>query len=84
MCHPAWFTWTAASPASDGFILKTFTAMIEGVRSPALAAGLATPERFDAGIAALRRTARPDGAFCYTFFKATGSKAIGSKPAGRP
>ena len=60
---------------ADGFTLKTFTAMIEGVRSPAIAAGLTTPERFDAGIAALRRTARPDGTFYYTFFKATGFKA---------
>ena len=56
---------------ADGFVLKTFTAMIAGVRGPATAAGLTTPERFDAGIAALHRTARPDGAFCYTFFKAT-------------
>jgi SAM-dependent methyltransferase len=59
----------------DGFTLKTFTAMIEGVRAPALAAGLMTPERFDAGIAALRRTAGADGVFCYTFFKAIAVKA---------
>ncbi len=62
---------------ADGFILKTFTAMVEGVRSPSIAAGLTTPEHFDAGIAALRRTAEPDGTFCYTFFKATGLKAAG-------
>ena len=57
---------------ADGFVIKTFTAMVAGVRGPATAAGLTTPERFDAGIAALLRTAQPDGVFCYTFFKATG------------
>jgi SAM-dependent methyltransferase len=58
----------------DGFIRKTFTAMIAGVRDAAVEAGIITPERFDAGIAALYRTAEPDGTFCYTFFKATGHK----------
>ncbi len=58
----------------DGFIRKTFTAMVAGVRAPAVAAGLAMPERFDAGIADLLRTAEPDGIFCYTFFKAVGRK----------
>ena len=56
---------------ADGFIRKTFTAMIEGVREPALAAGLTDPDHFDVGIGDLLRTAEPDGAFCYTFFKAT-------------
>jgi DNA-binding transcriptional MerR regulator len=56
---------------ADGFIRKTFTAMIDGIRQPALAAGLTTAERFDTGIADLLRTAEPDGVFCYTFFKAT-------------
>lgn len=65
----------ASRPALvDGFIRRTFTAMIEGVREPAIDAGLITPDRFDAGIAALRRTAEPDGAFCYTFFKAAGTR----------
>jgi SAM-dependent methyltransferase len=59
----------------DGFTRKTFTAMIEGVREPAIAAGLIDPESFDAGIRALYRTAEPDGVFCYTFFKAVGEKA---------
>ena len=54
----------------DGFTKKTFTAMIEGVRQPALDAGLSTPADFDLGIADLHRTAGPDGVFCYTFFKA--------------
>ena len=57
---------------ADGFIRRTFTAMIEGVRDSALAAGLTTPEAFDAGTRALHRTAEPDGVFCYTFFKAVG------------
>ncbi len=55
---------------ADGFTRRTFTAMIAGVRDRALAAGLSTPERFDAGLRALARTAEPDGVFCYTFFKA--------------
>jgi len=53
----------------DGFTRKTFTAMIEGVRDAALAAGLSSAERFDAGVRDLHRTAEPDGVFCYTFFK---------------
>ncbi len=54
----------------DGFTKKTFTAMIEGVRQPALDAGLSTPADFDRGVADLYRTAESDGVFCYTFFKA--------------
>jgi SAM-dependent methyltransferase len=54
----------------DGFTRRTFTAMIRGVREPALAAKLLSAERFDAGIAALERTATAEGVFCYTFFKA--------------
>lgn len=58
----------------DLFTLRTFTAMIEGVRERALAAGLAEAEAFDAGIRDLRRTAEHDGVFCYTFFKGVGKK----------
>ena len=58
----------------DGFTRKTFTAMIEGVRSRALEAGIVEPGLFDAGIRALYRTAEADGVFCYTFFKAWGRK----------
>jgi len=54
----------------DGFTRKTFTAMIEGVREPAVKAGLIGPEEMDRGIRDLHRTAGPDGVFCYTFFKA--------------
>lgn len=55
----------------EGFVRRTFAAMIEGVRAPAVAAGLIEADAFDAGLRALHRTAEPDGVFCYTFFKAT-------------
>jgi ubiquinone/menaquinone biosynthesis C-methylase UbiE len=58
----------------EGFTKKTFTAMIEGVRQQAIAAGLMEARAFDQGIADLYRTAESDGVFCYTFFKATGIK----------
>lgn len=58
----------------DGFTRKTFTAMIEGIREPAITAGLITPDSFDAGVQALHRTTEADGVFCYTFFKAIGTK----------
>jgi len=54
----------------DAFTIRTFTAMIEGVRESALAAGLLNADEFDAGIADLYRTAEADGVFCYTFFRA--------------
>ena len=34
----------------DGFTRKTFTAMIEGVRESAIAAGIIDPQLFDTGI----------------------------------
>jgi SAM-dependent methyltransferase len=58
----------------DGFTRKTFTAMIEGVREPAIAAGLIEPERFDAGVRDLHRTTEADGVFCFTFFKGVGTR----------
>lgn len=60
---------------AGGFTRKTFTAMIEGVREPAILGGLIQPERFDAGIRDLLRTTEQDGVFCYTFFKGVGVKA---------
>ena len=60
----------------DGFTRKTFTAMIEGVRAAAVAAGLTTLERFNEGVRDLYRTAEDDGVFCYTFFKAVAVKVI--------
>ena len=55
----------------QGFTRDTFTAMIEGVREPALAAGLTTSDEWNEGIRALYRTSETDGTFCYTFFKGT-------------
>ena len=65
----------ASRPALvQGFTLVTFTAMVEGVREPALAGGIIEPEVFDDGIRALCRTAEVDGVFCYTFFKGVAEK----------
>jgi SAM-dependent methyltransferase len=58
----------------DGFTIKTYAAMIEGVRESAIEAGLIEPEAFDTGIRDLYRTAEADGVFCYTFFKGVGEK----------
>jgi SAM-dependent methyltransferase len=57
-----------------GFTENTFTAMIQGVKQPAIDAGLMSELDFDRGIADLFRTATPDGVFSYTFFKAVGIK----------
>jgi hypothetical protein len=48
--------------------------MIEGVREPAIKAGIIEQKVFDKGIRDLYRTTEPDGVFCYTFFKAIGNK----------
>jgi len=58
----------------DGFTRKTFIAMVEGVKEPAIGCGLITETDWRRGIAALYRTADSDGTFCYTFFKAIGRK----------
>lgn len=60
---------------AEGFTRRTFTAMIEGVRARAIEAGMTGPDAFDDGVRDLRRTAEPDGVFCYTFFKAVGRRA---------
>jgi ubiquinone/menaquinone biosynthesis C-methylase UbiE len=60
----------------EGFTKKTFTAMIEGVREPAIQAGIVEPEVFEKGIRDLYRTTESDGMFCYTFFKAVGIRGI--------
>ncbi len=54
----------------EGFTKNTFTAMIEGVRDAAFDARLIDQHIFDKGIRDLYRTAKNDGVFCYTFFKA--------------
>jgi len=58
----------------DGFTRKTFTAMIEGIRESAIAAGVTEAEIFDAGVRDLHRTTEADGVFCYTFLKGVGEK----------
>jgi SAM-dependent methyltransferase len=58
----------------EGFTLDTFTAMVEGVREQALAAGLLDASTWERGIAGLRRAAERDGVFCYTFFKAVATR----------
>ncbi len=58
----------------EGFIKLTFTAMVEGVGDTARAKGMISPEDWERGIRDLYRTCREDGVFCYTFFKATGTR----------
>jgi SAM-dependent methyltransferase len=65
---------------ADAFIKKTFTAMVAGVRTSAILAGLADPNAFDAGVRDLYRTAESDGVFCYTFFKGVGIKRTKAAP----
>lgn len=59
----------------EGFTKKTFTAMIESIREPAIKAKIIDPDSFDKGIKDLYRTAKSDGSFIYTFFKATAEKS---------
>ena len=58
----------------EGFTRNTFTSMIEGVRDDAINSGIISESIFDRGIRDLYRTAEADGVFCYTFFKAVGTK----------
>jgi len=60
-----------------GFTRDTFIAMVEGVRAPTLASGLMETGDWDQGIEELRRTTADDGVFCYTFFKAVGTRETG-------
>jgi hypothetical protein len=59
----------------SGFTKNTFTAVIQGVKRPSIAAGLMTEVDFDRGLADLFRTAEPDGEFSYTFCKAVEIKS---------
>lgn len=54
----------------DGFTLKTFIAMVEGVRDKAIKTQLMDIENWNQGIKELKMTAEDNGVFCYTFFKA--------------
>ena len=61
----------------DRFVAKTIVPMVEGVKEPALAAGLISPRTWEAGLAHLRGLAEsPHGVFCYTFFKAVARKPV--------
>lgn len=53
-----------------GFTLDTFTAMIEGIQESVLQSHRIDKATWVRGIEGLRRSAYPDGVFCYTFFKA--------------
>jgi SAM-dependent methyltransferase len=64
----------------EGFTKKTFTAMVEGVRDAAIAAGIISAARFDEGVRDLYRTAEADGVFCYTFFKGVAARPLHSPP----
>jgi len=71
--HPCPVYADAGRPAwVEGFTRNTFTAMVEGVREDVLRAGLMDAAAFDRGIAALQRSAGPDGTFFYSFFKGVG------------
>ena len=69
---------------ADGFTRRTFAAMIAGVRERAVAAGLVAADAFEEGLRDLRRTAEPDGVFCYTFFAGVGEKPRRPRAPGTP
>ena len=58
----------------EGFSRNTFAAMIKGISEDAVSAGLIGKAEMEKGVADLFRTADGGGTFCYTFFKAKGSK----------
>lgn len=58
----------------EGFTRNTFSAMIEGIAKNAVEAKLISNDRMQKGVADLYRTADGGGTFCYTFFKAIGTK----------
>ncbi len=60
----------------DGFIDKTFTAMVKGVREQALDLGLVDESTWEKGITDLYRAMEPDGSFCYTFFKGVAMNSV--------
>ncbi len=60
----------------DYFTIKTIIAMVQGVKERAFEMGLTDDERWERGMRALHQTAEnPEGVFCYTFFKAVGTKS---------
>jgi SAM-dependent methyltransferase len=57
-------------------VKNIFIAMVEGIREQAVARGMVDSETWKRGIRDLYRTTEQDGTFCYTFFKATGTKEL--------
>jgi ubiquinone/menaquinone biosynthesis C-methylase UbiE len=68
----------------EGFSKNTFIAMVEGVRDQAISLGLLDRPSWDRGIADLYRATEADGTFCYTFFKATGTRSRTRSRSRRP
>jgi len=66
---------SSKSELMEGFVNKTIVPMVEGVEKQALELKLMGKTAWDKGIQDLRKiAARPDGTFCYTFFKGVGMK----------
>ena len=61
----------------EGFIRNTFIAMIEGMTSEMIQAGIRTPSEVEAGLRGLARTAAATGSFSYTFFRAVATASAG-------
>lgn len=59
----------------EGFTKNTFTAMIQGISEEAVSKQMMSRGNMQKGINDLLKTAGGGGTFCYTFFKATGTKA---------
>lgn len=58
----------------EGFTKNTFTAMIQGISEKAVSKQMMSRGDMQKGISDLLKTAEGGGTFCYTFFKATGTK----------
>ncbi len=58
----------------EGFVKKTFTAMIKGIADEAISRQLISRPEMQQAIADLSSTADKGGSFCYTFFKGIGIK----------
>jgi len=59
---------------AEGFVERTFTAMVEGVEDQAVGRGMISKSSWEKGIGDLYRSAGPDGVFCYLFFRAMAIK----------
>ena len=69
--HPRQVYVDDSKPAMmEGFVKKTFTAMIEGIAEEAIAGKVITKATLESGVRDLLKTTEGGGSFCYTFFKA--------------